>query len=84
MCAPSIGGLARECGENMWGKRRTDLARKGMLPMDCGRAGLLTGALGGRRALAPCGAVGGGCAASGTNRGSCTRHLAFAHKTASA
>ena len=57
----------------MWGNNRTDLGRKGMLPMDWGRAGRLTGALGGRRAVAPCGAVGGGCSGSGINRGSCSK-----------
>ena len=70
---PPKGGLAKEWGENMWGNNRTDLGRKGMLPMDWGRAGRLTGALGGRRAVALCGAVGGGCSGSGINRGSCSK-----------
>lgn len=78
MYVPWTGGLARECGENMWGNRRTDLARKGMLPIDWGRAGLLMGALGGRRAV-PCGAVAGGCAASGTSSGSCIPSICQQH-----
>ena len=59
----------------MAGNRRTDLARKGMLPMDWGRAGCLTwaGPLEGLRAVGSWGAAGGGCAASGISSGSCKR-----------
>ena len=39
--------------------------------MDWGKAGLLTGALGGLRTFAPCGAAAGGGCASGINKGSC-------------
>ena len=69
-----MGGLAKECGENMFGNSRTDLARKGMLPIDWGRAGRLTelGPVGGRRAVDCSGAAGEGCAASGISSGSWT------------
>lgn len=54
---------------------------KGMLPMDWGKAGLLMGALGGRRAVGLWGAVGGGCRASGINRGSCKHMITLLHIT---